>query len=53
MDSSDRSNRIRYHVFDIRPDTEFKPVMMEAASATICVAACSHMGCVFYLKESG
>jgi hypothetical protein len=24
MDSSDWSNRIRYHIFDTRPDTEFK-----------------------------
>jgi len=25
MDSSDWSNGIRYHTFDTRPDTEFKP----------------------------
>ena len=25
MDSSDWSNGIRYHLVDIRPDTEFKP----------------------------
>ena len=24
MDSSDWSNGIRYHIFDTRPDTEFK-----------------------------
>jgi len=25
MDSSDWSNGIQYHIFDTRPDTEFKP----------------------------
>jgi len=39
MDSSDWSNGIRYHTFDTRPDTEFKPL-----------CACSHSS--HYLEDA-
>jgi len=31
MDKSDWSNGIRYHIFDTRPDTEFKVDMVTGA----------------------
>jgi len=33
MDSSDWSNGIRYHIFDTRPDTEFKPARLDVLSS--------------------